>query len=260
MTGGYEKRIKDDDLFETVEEVFDTRTVLNVVELMRRRVIKRLAGTISAGKESRVYLGYTYDDKPVAVKIYLTSSAEFKKGMWKYIAGDPRFAGFSPRNTRELVYAWARKEFRNLARLYEAGVRVPRPISVYNNVLVMEFIGEDGLRYPLLVEAYKDLELEELEKIHGRVLEELEKMVCGARLVHGDLSEFNIMVTPDADVVIIDVSQALDVDHPNALELLKRDVERVESFFKDEVGLNSVKDINSILEVLLKCLEKRKVE
>ncbi|WP_440060186.1 serine protein kinase RIO [Thermogladius sp. 4427co] len=255
-----ERREKDKDLFETVEEVFDTRTVLNVVELMRRKVIKRLAGTISAGKESRIYLGYTYDDKPVAVKIYLTSSAEFKKGILKYIAGDPRFEGFSPRNTRELIYAWARKEFRNLTRMYEAGVRVPKPLGLYNNVLVMEFIGEDRHRYPLLVEAYEELEPEELEIVYNKILEEIEKIVCKARLVHGDLSEYNIMVTPDLDVVIIDVSQAVDVNHPNALDLLKRDLERIEEFFRDKIGLNNTRDSKEVLEGLMKCLEKRKGE
>jgi len=260
MSKEYEKRIKDDDLYETVEEVFDSRTVLNVVELIRRKIIKRLAGTISSGKESRVYLGYTYDEKPVAVKIYLTSSAEFRKGILKYISGDPRFAGFSPRNTRELVYTWARKEFRNLTRLYESGVRVPRPISVYNNVLVMEFIGEDGLRYPLLVEAYKDLELEDAERVYTRILEEVEKMVCRARLVHGDLSEYNVVVTPDVDIFIIDVGQAVDVNHPNALEFLKRDLERVEGFFRIKVGLNITADSNKLIEGLMKCLGKRKVE
>ncbi|MEM1642696.1 MAG: serine protein kinase RIO, partial [Desulfurococcaceae archaeon] len=75
-----EERIKDRDLFEVVDEVFDYSTVMTIIELYRRRVLKRISGVISAGKESKVYLGYDFANNPVAVKIYLTSSAEFKKG------------------------------------------------------------------------------------------------------------------------------------------------------------------------------------
>ncbi|MEM4869515.1 MAG: RIO1 family regulatory kinase/ATPase, partial [Desulfurococcaceae archaeon] len=150
-----EERIKDRDLFEVVDEVFDYSTVMTIIELYRRRVLKRISGVISAGKESKVYLGYDFANNPVAVKIYLTSSAEFKKGRYKYILGDPRFEGLKPKDTRALVIAWARKEYRNLMRMYEAGVKVPKPITCLNNVLVMEFVGEDRTRYPLLVEVYR---------------------------------------------------------------------------------------------------------
>ncbi|MEM1801420.1 MAG: RIO1 family regulatory kinase/ATPase, partial [Desulfurococcaceae archaeon] len=106
-----EERVKDKDLFETVEEVFDTATVMTIIELIRRRVIKKLNGVINSGKEARIYLGYDLNNKPIAVKIYLTSTSEFKKGMHKYIKGDPRFNGIKLSNTKLLVYTWAKKEF-----------------------------------------------------------------------------------------------------------------------------------------------------
>jgi RIO kinase 1 len=148
--GEEEPRIKDADLYETVEEVFDASTVLTILSLIRKRVLKRISGVISAGKEARVYLGYAPDGRPLAVKIYLTSSAEFRKGILKYIAGDPRFQGVKTSDTRALIYAWTRKEYRNLVRMREAGVKVPEPVAFLNNVLVMEFLGEEGKRYPLL--------------------------------------------------------------------------------------------------------------
>ncbi|MEM0505715.1 MAG: serine protein kinase RIO [Thermosphaera sp.] len=256
--GSEEPRIKDADLYETVEEVFDSSTVLTIVSLIRKRVLKRLAGVVSAGKEARVYLGYAPDGRPLAVKIYLTSSAEFRRGILKYIMGDPRFQRAKLSDTRSIIYAWTRKEYRNLVRMKEAGVKVPQPVAFLNNVLVMEFLGEDGRRYPLLEEAYRDLEAVELESIYTLALEELEKIVCKAKLVHGDFSEFNIMVKPDLDVAVIDVSQAVDHSHPNARDFLERDVRNINRFFKNEAKINVLSE-EEVLEGLLRCLERRRV-
>ncbi len=250
-----EKRIKDKDLYETVEEVFDTKTVMTLYNLMRRKIIKRMAGVISSGKEARVYLAYGPKNTPLAVKIYLTSTAMFKKGILKYIIGDPRFDGFKPRNTRALIYAWTRKEFRNLKRLYEAGVKVPKPITFLNNVLVMEFMGENGKRYPLLAEVYDELDKESLAEILDKILVELNKIVCKAKLVHSDLSEFNVMVTPDPDIVIIDVGQAVLLDHPNSMEFLIRDIMNLIRFFRDEVGIDTPNP-DKVLEEIKSCLMK----
>ncbi|RLG90283.1 MAG: serine protein kinase RIO, partial [Thermoprotei archaeon] len=166
------KRYKDKDLFETVEEVFDTKTLYTLLSLMRKKIIKRMNGVISAGKESRVYLGFDWRNNPLAVKIYLTSTAVFRKGILKYIIGDPRFENVKISDTRSLIYAWTRKEFRNLKRLYNSGVKVPKPITFLNNVLVMEFIGEDMKRYPLLHEVYNELDILELEKIYKLIINE----------------------------------------------------------------------------------------
>jgi RIO kinase 1 len=160
-------------------------------------------------------------------------------------------------DTKALIYAWTRKEYRNLVRMREAGVKVPEPVAFLNNVLVMEFLGEEGKRYSLREEAYKELEREELETIYKQVLEELEKIVCKARLVHGDFSEFNIMVKPDLDIAVIDVSQAVDYSHPNARDFLERDVRNINRFFKNEANIDVLSD-EEVLEGLFKCLERRR--
>ncbi len=252
------KRIKDKDLYETVEEVFDTRTVLTLYELMRRRIIRKMNGVISAGKEARVYLGYGYRGEKYAVKIYFTSTAMFKKGILKYIIGDPRFEGFKPRDTRSLIYAWTRKEYRNLKRMYSSGIKVPRPIAYRNNILVMEFMGEDNKRYPLLVEVYNEFTHDELLRIYNLVIEELRKIVCKAELIHGDYSEYNIMVKPGLDIVIIDVGQAVPPEHPNAYEFLRRDIYNINRFFQKEAGLEEVLDPDKLLEEVTQCIETRK--
>ncbi len=252
------KRYKDKDLFETVEEVFDTKTLYTLLSLMRKKIIKRMNGVISAGKESRVYLGFDWRNTPLAVKIYLTSTAVFRKGILKYIIGDPRFENVKISDTRSLIYAWTRKEFRNLKRLYNSGVKVPKPITFLNNVLVMEFIGEDMKRYPLLHEVYNELDIIELEKIYRLIINEIIKIVCKANLVHGDLSEYNIMVKPGPDIVIIDVSQAVHINHPNAHEFLIRDIRNINRFFKHEVKLENIISENELLEELGHCLKNKK--
>jgi len=246
------KKLKDKDLFETVEEVFDYRTVMTLYELMRRRVLRRMNGVVSAGKEARVYLGYGYDGEEYAVKIYLTATAEFRKGILKYISGDPRFQGILPRDTRKLIYLWTRKEFRNLKKLYDSSVSVPKPISVLNNVLVMEFIGENGIRAPLLKEIWQELTDDELYKIYEQVIDNMKKMFCRACMVHADMSEFNIMVKSDLSIVVIDVSQAVLIEHPNAMEFLDRDIRNVYRFFYKEARLD-IPAPKELLEEITSC-------
>lgn len=213
---------------------------------MRKGVLSSLKGVVSAGKESRVYWGTGSRGRDLAVKIYLTSSAEFRKGMIKYIVGDYRFDKNVPKSTRKLVILWARKEFNNYRDLYEAGVSVPEPIDQHENVLVMEFIGRGGVRAPLLKEAV--LTREEYLRIFYAVVEDLRKAYIKARLVHGDLSEYNVMVW-DGRHYIIDVSQAVHVTHPNAMELLRRDVSNIIRFFEREAGVE-VPSLENILNYI----------
>ncbi|RLE51730.1 MAG: serine protein kinase RIO [Candidatus Methanomethylicota archaeon] len=233
------KRIKDKDLYETVEEVFDRATLMALYELINRGYIEVMFGVVNSGKEARVYWAKSASGEDVAVKIYLTATAEFKRSMSLYIEGDPRFVGVK-KDTRSLIYAWARKEFRNLKRAYEAGVRVPKPYAVNKNILVMEFIGEDGVPAPLL----KDYLPSDLESFFDKVLEYVRLLYVKARLVHADLSEYNIMVWNDQPV-FIDIGQAVLLDHPMSEQFLVRDLENLLKFFF-KVGL----DVPSLEEAL----------
>ncbi len=229
-----ERRYFDTDLLETVESVFDRATVSTVLQLIRSKCIKNLKGVVSSGKEARVYWGVDYENRDVAVKIYYTLTSEFKKSIWKYLAGDPRFEEYRGMNWKKLIYMWTSKEYNNLSRMYKAEVRVPKPICKKNNVLVMEFIGSNGTRAPLLKEAYNDgaLDTASLEKIYEDVIEQLRRIVLRARLVHADLSEYNIMIHNNTPY-IIDVSQALPINHPSAHDFLRRDIENISRFFKE---------------------------
>jgi RIO kinase 1 len=209
----------------TLEEVFDQSTRMVLYHFLNSGVLDEVHGVVNAGKEARVYWGKTKDGKDLAVKIYLTSSAEFKKGMLKYIEGDYRFKGVK-RDTRSLVFTWAQKEFRNLEQASRAKVRVPKPIAVKNNVLVMEFIGRDGVNAPSLKEQTPN----NPDRVYSTLLTFLTRLYRKAELVHGDLSEYNIMIW-NGKPVIFDVSQAVPTSHPMAEFFLRRDLANVNRFF-----------------------------
>jgi RIO kinase 1 len=209
----------------TVEEVFDQATLMVVYDLLNRGVLDEVHGVVNAGKEARVYSGKTKEGRDLAVKIYLTASAEFKKGMVKYIEGDYRFKGVK-HDTRSLIYAWAQKEFRNLQQASRARVRVPKPVAVESNVLVMEFIGKDGVHAPSLKERVPS----DAEEVYGVLLTFVERLYRKADLVHGDLSEYNVMMWKGKPVVF-DMAQAVPTSHPMAEFFLRRDLANVNRFF-----------------------------
>ncbi|MEM2875629.1 MAG: serine protein kinase RIO [Candidatus Bathyarchaeia archaeon] len=214
---------------EVLEEVFDSRTLMTIYDLINRGVISEVIGVVKAGKESRLYWGKDPNGGDLAIKIYLTTSAEFRRGMLPYIEGDPRFKRIR-RDTYSLVCAWAQKEFKNLKLAYESGVRVPEPVAVSGNVLVMKFIGHEGVSAPLL----KDVELKKPKKIYKKILDNVKKLYkCG--LIHSDLSEYNVMVL-DSEVILFDMSQSVPLEHPMAEKFLMRDIENLLRFFS-KLGL-----------------------
>ena len=212
--------------YQVIEEVFDRSTLMTIYGFMNKGTIDEIHGVVSAGKEARVYWGKDTQGKELAIKIYLTTSADFKKGMIPYIEGDPRFSHVR-RDTRSLIYTWAQKEFKNLRRAQEAGVNVPEPLAVQKNVLIMEFVGKDGVRAPLL----KETALNDPKKVFRLLLTYLKRLYQKADLVHADLSEYNIMIWKGKPV-IFDVAQSVLTKHPMADRFLRRDLENLHKYFK----------------------------
>lgn len=212
----------------TLEEVFDKLTLMTVYRLLNKGIIGELYGVISAGKESKLYWARSTSGRELAVKIYLTTTSEFSKGMLPYIEGDPRFKKIK-RGRRSIIYAWALKEFKNLGRAFRVGVCVPEPVHVSRNILIMSFIGENGNPAPLL----KDVVLEEPLETYWEIMIQVRDLWKKAKLVHGDLSEFNIMRWEEK-TVIFDVSQSVLIDHPLSSRLLERDISNLNRFFKKQ--------------------------
>ncbi|MCG2828327.1 serine protein kinase RIO [Methanothermobacter sp. K4] len=219
------KRLKGVEDRRVGSEVFDELTLKTLYKLANSGYLAVLNGAVSTGKEANVFKGITDNDEFVAVKIYRVATSDFKK-MQYYIQGDPRFR-VRTTNRRQLVQAWVNKEFRNLKRAMEAGVRVPEPVVARDNILIMEFIGEDGEPAPTM----REVPPEDPERALELIVEYMHRLYTGARLVHGDLSFFNIL-NHSGEPVIIDVSQAMVLDHPLAMELLERDIKNLARDFK----------------------------
>ncbi len=217
-----EKRSED---LETLEEVFDKSTLMIVYRMLNRGYIRNINGVLRSGKESRLYWGIGRGNRAVAIKIFLTTSAEFLKGRMMYIQGDERFKS-TRKDTRSLVNLWVQKEYKNLQQATAAGVRVPKPLKVEKNVLLMEFIGRNGNPAPLL----RETPLNHPARVYDRIAEAVRRLYQKAQLVHGDLSEYNIMLV-NLKPVIFDFGQAVPPEHPMAQQFLERDLVRMNKYF-----------------------------
>ncbi len=217
----FRKRIKDADQFKVEESVFDEATYAALYKLVQDGHIDAFGGPISTGKEANVYTALA-GEETVAVKVYRINASDFRE-MGEYLEGDPRFERVA-NNKNAIVMAWVRKEFANLRRAKKAGVRVPEPIAVERNVLVMEYIGTEERAKRLT-----EVEIENPETAY-EVVREYMRRLYAVGIVHGDLSEYNI-VFQDGQLVVIDLGQAVTVHHPNSDDFLDRDCTNVANFF-----------------------------
>lgn len=227
----FRMRIKDSSDREVFADVFDTATLMALYELAKKGYIDAMGGSVSTGKEANIFHAISKKNNTleIAVKIYMISTANFNT-MKEYILGDPRFTGIK-QSRKDIILAWARKEFKNLKRAEDAGVRVPKPYITRRNILLMEFIGKDGVPMPQL----KDVKLTEKEaqSIFNRILDYMRLLYSRAGLVHADMSEYNILIDMnDMSPVIIDMGQSVMIDHFNAETFLRRDVNNIARFFK----------------------------
>jgi RIO kinase 1 len=243
----FRMRIKDSDQRGVFSDVFDEATLMALYELSRKGYIEALGGCFSTGKEANLFhaLAKKDDISEIAVKIYLISTANFN-AMKEYILGDPRFIGIK-QSRKDIILAWTKKEFKNLKRAEEAGVRVPKPYFTKRNILLMEFIGKDGIPMPQLKEA--ELTHEEAKHIFNMTVEYMKLLYSKAKLVHADLSEYNILVDVNTmEPVIIDMGQSVTTDHFHADTYLRRDVANIARFFGKYIKTDEDEMISIIKE------------
>ncbi|NLI62855.1 MAG: serine protein kinase RIO [Methanosarcinaceae archaeon] len=231
---------KDSSFLKVEENVFDIPTLHLLYNFAKKGYIKELGGSVSTGKEANIFHAAGNDDNEYAVKIYRISASTFKL-MDPYIIKDRRFESIG-NDRKKMIFAWARKEFQNLKRINRIGIPSPEPIAVDRNILIMSFLGKDGVRYPQLRDY--DMTREEVNNTFETILQYMNLMYNEADLIHSDLSEYNILMNPDKGIpYIIDVGQAVTTDHPNAYEFLYRDAQNMIRFFsKYDIEL-SPKDI-----------------
>ena len=206
----------------TIDEVFDKSTTMIVSGLRNSGIVSYVNGAVGSGKESKTYWAVGPAGNDLALKIYLVATSNFKK-RHPYLLGDPRFTKIR-KGTRNLVELWAQKEYAHLNQCYDAGMPCVKPITVIKNVLVMDFVGKNGVPEPMLVETevdYKDYE---------SAISVIDDLYNKAKMVHADFSEYNIFKTKKG-LVVFDFGSSVDVRHPNAMEFLERDIRNITKFF-----------------------------
>ncbi len=237
--------MRDSEFFEKFKierKVFDRKTILAILKLMNKGYVKIVESLIKEGKESCVLSGKDKKDNWIALKVYRIEHCDFKN-MWKYLVSDPRFYGVK-KSRRSIVYTWCKREFKNLKIAFSAKVSCPEPIAFFENVLVMSFLGENGKPAPRLI----DVSLDEKNAlaVYESIMEEVKKL-AKAKLIHSDLSAFNILLLEKP--YLIDFSQAVPFSHPLAKEFLVRDLKNINSYFK-KIGI-SVKSEEEIIKELI---------
>jgi len=200
--------------------------------LIEDGIVDEVIRSLKSGKEATVYLVRAGAQLRCA-KVYRDMSqrsfqkrARYQEGRKVRGSREGRAMARSTRfGRREQESAWKNAEVDALYKLAAAGVRVPRPYGYFNNVLVMELItGADGGPAPRLGEV--DLSAETARDYHMFLVRQIVRMLS-VGLIHGDLSEFNVLVDA-AGPVIIDLPQAVDAASNNgAFSMLERDVNNI---------------------------------
>mmetsp|Transcript_34591 Transcript_34591/g.35270 ORF Transcript_34591/g.35270 Transcript_34591/m.35270 type:complete len:712 (+) Transcript_34591:100-2235(+) len=212
----------------TSEQVLDPRTRMILFKLLNSGFLLEIDGCLSTGKEANVYYAKGKNGLEYAVKIFKTSILVFKDRD-RYVSGEYRFRhGYCKSNPRKMVKTWAEKEMRNLKRLHAADIPCPTPWLLKSHVLVMDFLGSNGWCASRLKDV--TLTFDECTSCFADIIIYIRRIYYECNLVHGDLSEYNIL-WHNNHPYIIDVSQSVEHAHPYANDFLRKDIANIVDFF-----------------------------
>ncbi len=212
------------------------KTPKRIQPLVEEGLVDEVIGQLMSGKEAVVYVVRCGEEIRCA-KVYKEANKRSFRQAVQYTEGrkvkNSRRARAMEKGSRygrrEQEEAWQHAEVDALRRLAAAGVRVPQPYNFLDGVLLMELVtDENGNAAPRL----NDLTLtpEQAREYHHALIMQVVRMLC-AGVVHGDLSEYNVLVGSDGPV-IIDLPQAVDAAGNNSAEaMLERDVDNLTAYF-----------------------------
>jgi RIO kinase 1 len=198
-------------------------------------LIDDVVGQLKSGKEAEVYVVTTRGEYRCA-KVYKEAKNRSFKQASQYTEGrkakGSRQARAMNKKSRfgreEMESEWQNTEVEALAVLASAGVRVPKIYNYHDGVVLLEMIVDrDGHAAPRLNDV--TMSAEEARRHHGTLIREAVKMLC-AGYIHGDLSEFNVLLSEHGPV-IIDLPQAIQSTANNAFKLFQRDINNLAAYF-----------------------------
>lgn len=229
-------------LHSTAEKAVDENTRIMLYKMLNSGLLESIGGAIAGGKESVVFHahGGSCEDKEVpkevAIKVFKTSLMDFRTRE-KYVHGDHRFShdDYKKQNPRKIIKMWAMKEVANLNRMRKFSVPCPTVVTLKKHVLVMTLIGGDKPAPKLKDTSLSTVDLQDAYEQTLEIMKCLHHKCC---LVHADLSEFNLLWHA-GKVWVIDVSQAVDLTHPEAFHFLYRDCCNISTYFKKQ-GVHAV--------------------
>jgi RIO kinase 2 len=196
---------------------------LAINAFVKAGLIEAFGQTLGVGKEADVYDALTPEGTRIAVKFHRLGRISFRQTRRK--------RGYLTERAGWLFQSRlaAEREFQALKIVYQHGVAVPEPLSQNRHAIAMGII--EG------AELAKWKEIPKPEKVLKEILRNVKKMYLKAGVIHADLSEYNIILKPDMHILIIDWPQYVMANHPNAQQLLMRDVKNVLKYFSRKYRL-----------------------
>lgn len=201
--------------------------------LVEKNVISQLGPLIGKGKESDVYSGMDDNGKIYALKFYRMGRASFRNiKMYRDLIGDRGHLSWLYINRLA-----AKKEFEALTKIFKLKLNTPKPIAYNRHIIVMSYLRGKELVY------YK--RIKNPLKIFRRIIKQIKTIYQKEHMIHGDLGEFNIVLSERGQILIIDWLQWVPSDHPNAKTLLERDIINICNFFQKKFNIES--NVNEII-------------
>ncbi|MFX1407210.1 MAG: RIO1 family regulatory kinase/ATPase [Promethearchaeota archaeon] len=201
--------------------------VLALHSLVERSIISQLGPLIGKGKESDVYSCMDDNQNIYALKIYRIGRTSFKN--------IKRLRSFVGERTH---LSWlyvnrlaAKKEFNALKRIYKLKLNTPKPIAFNRHAIVMSYLRGKELAH------FVDIKYP--EKIFNKIIKQMKQIFQKAKMIHGDLGEFNIILDEKGNILIIDWLQWVPSNHPNARSLLERDINNICNYFYKKYNIDS---------------------
>jgi RIO kinase 2 len=218
--------------------------VLAFRALSERDIIVAIGLELGKGKESDVFFAFDPEQKKLVAKIHRVGRPSFQRSrkLRSYV-GDRKHINWLYKSRLS-----AERETKGLELANKFELKVPKAIDTNRHVVIMEFY--EG------VELVNFIQLSDPLQMFNDIISEMKKLFVEAEMIHGDLSEYNIIITPEEDFLLIDFPQFVFADHPNAKEYLLRDITNICTYFERKYRIDS--DPELILEAFFEDYAKRK--